>query len=444
MPPVRHGTLLHTGALLLFCLVVAAHVDAAPLYHIEQVRDGQYTGVYGFNDSPAPILLTVSLTDSVNVASDRRWPASAVIPPRSNLRLGILYANDSRLASQWKTVSQVTLGDPGATPDSSFVYRLPFPEGVRFRIGQGYDRRTTHQSINSHYAVDFTVPQGTPVLAVRNGVVAEVDLGNVYSGKDPALLSKANRVVILHDDGSLATYAHLQTEAAFVREGQSVTAGQRLALSGNTGYSEGPHLHFVVTANSTQGEYSFPAFFANGNPPENFMFARTGATMAVNYSGRFAEKRLEGWVPQPETALPAIPQPSSLPSVIGARPAPRPQQFLQPQVQSPWPSRTQAPIQPSTPQPRQELRAEIAENLLAPASINPPPDTVFTHLRRSLGRAADASNNIRASLGLGPNAATMVSAGDAEADIDFPFRYLLLLFGGLMCVVVLLKPSRSG
>ena len=54
---------------------------------------------------------------------------------------------------------------------------------------------------------------------------------------------------ILHEDGSMALYAHLKPEGVEVRVGQQVRQGQRIALSGNTGYSTAPHLHFAVQAN---------------------------------------------------------------------------------------------------------------------------------------------------------------------------------------------------
>ena len=60
---------------------------------------------------------------------------------------------------------------------------------------------------------------------------------------------RANHVRILHDDGSMAVYAHLQPESVVVRAGARVRAGQQIGSSGNTGFSTGPHLHFAVQLN---------------------------------------------------------------------------------------------------------------------------------------------------------------------------------------------------
>jgi murein DD-endopeptidase MepM/ murein hydrolase activator NlpD len=57
-------------------------------------------------------------------------------------------------------------------------------------------------------------------------------------------------VRVLHNDGSMALYAHLQAGSLQVRLGQSVETGQALAASGNTGQSTGPHLHFAIQANT--------------------------------------------------------------------------------------------------------------------------------------------------------------------------------------------------
>jgi len=60
---------------------------------------------------------------------------------------------------------------------------------------------------------------------------------------------KANQVRILHTDGTMALYAHLDLASVRVRPGARVQAGTAIARSGNTGFSTGPHLHFVIQQN---------------------------------------------------------------------------------------------------------------------------------------------------------------------------------------------------
>ena len=69
---------------------------------------------------------------------------------------------------------------------------------------------------------------------------------------------RANFVRILHDDGTMALYAHLKAEAAMVRVGQQVRRGQLIGLSGNTGFTSGPHLHFVLQVNRGMQLRSIP------------------------------------------------------------------------------------------------------------------------------------------------------------------------------------------
>ncbi|GAA2500430.1 peptidoglycan DD-metalloendopeptidase family protein [Streptomyces gobitricini] len=85
-----------------------------------------------------------------------------------------------------------------------------------------------------HTGVDFAVPTGTAVKAVASGRVISAGWGGSYG----------YQVVIRHEDGRYSQYAHLS--ALTVREGQRVTSGQRIARSGSTGNSTGPHLHFEV------------------------------------------------------------------------------------------------------------------------------------------------------------------------------------------------------
>ncbi|MER7173213.1 transglycosylase family protein [Streptomyces mesophilus] len=92
-----------------------------------------------------------------------------------------------------------------------------------------------------HTGVDFPVPTGTSVQAVARGKVVTAGWGGAYG----------YQVVIRHEDGRYTQYAHLS--ALVVKQGQTVNAGQRIARSGSTGNSTGPHLHFEVRTGPEYG-----------------------------------------------------------------------------------------------------------------------------------------------------------------------------------------------
>jgi murein DD-endopeptidase MepM/ murein hydrolase activator NlpD len=155
-------------------------------------------------------------------------------------------------------------GDVHARPDPAARYRLPFPDGKRFAIAQAFGGKASHQDVQNFYAVDIELPEGTPVLAARDGVVMTVDNDFFGAGLDLKQYGeRANNVRIVHADGSMAVYAHLQLESVRVQVGDRVRAGQPLALSGDTGYTNGPHLHFCVQRNDDMELRSIPFEFTD-------------------------------------------------------------------------------------------------------------------------------------------------------------------------------------
>ena len=128
------------------------------------------------------------------------------------------------------------------------------------------------------YAVDFSMPVGTDVVAVRDGIVFDVAASNFKGGPDAEKYADlANLVRILHDDGTFAVYAHLNWNTIRVSPGDRVVAGEYIADSGNTGFSSGPHLHFAVLRNLGMRVESVPVRFrsASGASVEPVM----GATL---------------------------------------------------------------------------------------------------------------------------------------------------------------------
>ncbi|MER6997911.1 peptidoglycan DD-metalloendopeptidase family protein [Streptomyces sp. NPDC000410] len=112
--------------------------------------------------------------------------------------------------------------------------RATFSAPVSASPGTPYREAGSSWSSGYHTGVDFAVPTGTSVKAVASGRVVSAGWAGAYG----------YQIVIRHTDGRYSQYAHLS--ALTVREGQQVNSGQRIARSGSTGNSTGPHLHFEV------------------------------------------------------------------------------------------------------------------------------------------------------------------------------------------------------
>lgn len=242
------------------------------------------------NQGPSPISIRVSLLDASNAFTDPMLPVFAVIPPYGTQMLARVKAADSHQRLSFRFQNAWLMGDFRASHQPNTLYRLPYREGQAFRISQAEGGViTTHTRPDSRYAVDFSMPERTPIVAAREGIVVKSVGTQVAGGQDPSLLSKANVIRILHGDNTIATYAHLAYGGTFVYPGQRVVAGQEIGLSGSTGYSSGPHLHFAVTRLERVGDsfqsVSIPIQFYSGNPASVFT-ARQGMSVRAEYPAR--------------------------------------------------------------------------------------------------------------------------------------------------------------
>ena len=142
-------------------------------------------------------------------------------------------------------------------PDLDHLYRFPFKKNKKYEVSQAFDGKFSHNSIRSRYALDFQLNVGEPVFAAREGMVVKViDWFSKQGGKE--LIHAANKIIIQHPDGTLGSYVHLDYKGSLVKEGDFVKKGQKIGISGLTGYTRGPHLHFVVRK---ERNISIPIYF---------------------------------------------------------------------------------------------------------------------------------------------------------------------------------------
>lgn len=152
------------------------------------------------------------------------------------------------------------VGDPAAQADG-FRYHFPVSSKQSHLISQSFNGRFSHSQRPNKYAVDIAMSVGTYIAAARGGTVIWVKDDYHMGGSNNYFLDKANFVYVLHEDGTYAVYAHILQGSALVKPGDSVEVGQRLARSGSSGYSTGPHLHFVIRKNSHREGRSIPFKF---------------------------------------------------------------------------------------------------------------------------------------------------------------------------------------
>jgi murein DD-endopeptidase MepM/ murein hydrolase activator NlpD len=233
-------------------------------------RNGQYLA-WADNLLGGPIEVMLDTGPGSSLAGAPALPARATVAANGSALVSVLAASSPTGGSVELRLTSVP-GDPNARP-RDVDYLLPLRQRS-LRIEQGYGGSFSHTDAQNLYAVDFAADIGTPVLAARDGVVMQVESDFAKAGLNLEKFGgRANFVRILHDDGTMALYAHLQESGVLVRVGQRVHAGQEIGLSGNTGFTTGPHLHFVVQVN-------------RGMRLESIPFRMRGPQGALNFSDR--------------------------------------------------------------------------------------------------------------------------------------------------------------
>jgi murein DD-endopeptidase MepM/ murein hydrolase activator NlpD len=228
---------------------------------------GRTVELVAHNQSYAPVELLVTIRTIQGLEfpdpdMELRW----VVPPRSDYSLLSLDLLENSKQPFLEYQYQYLAGEPNARHRPQQAYRAPFAIATDHPVTQAFPEVATHTTRDSHYAVDIAMPIGTDIMAARGGVVFDVAASNFRGGLDPVKDGpKANVIRILHDDGTYAIYAHLNTNSIRVRPGDRVERGEYIADSGNTGFTSGPHLHFAVARNVGMQIESLPILFLGQN-----------------------------------------------------------------------------------------------------------------------------------------------------------------------------------
>lgn len=231
-------------------------VPATVGIHFERIRNLEST-------DPDTVIRTVSAGQSEVLT--RLW----IVDPQGDVRI--------------RPVVTIDLGSDSTVHRPPRPYSLPFGGEEPRELISGFGG-PTHLDAN-HYSFDFGMPEGTPILAARSGVVVYVQDGFRRGGLTPDLIERANLLVVGHDDGTLASYGHLR-EGLRVEVGDTVHRGELLGWSGSTGFSGRPHLHFHVGKRMMGGEFrTIPIRFESSEgaktTPDGDVVAARGTQVGV-------------------------------------------------------------------------------------------------------------------------------------------------------------------
>ena len=154
------------------------------------------------------------------------------------LRINELSKRADELESSWNKIK--SLGDKLAEKSNNIPSIQPVLNKQLTLLTAGYGTilNPFYRTLKSHQGVDYTVAEGSSVFATADGVVKEISDKNSTLGKT---------IVIDHQNGYKTSYSHLLS--VVVRRGQKVQRGDVIALSGNSGLSLAPHLHYEVRYN---------------------------------------------------------------------------------------------------------------------------------------------------------------------------------------------------
>lgn len=154
-------------------------------------------------------------------------------------------------------------GDINAvTISDSTTYFFPYPKSKSYKMIQGYNGSFSHsKSDYSKFALDFAMPIGDTVSAARDGVVVGVIEEYDIGGNSKKYRPFANFITLYHTDGTLTQYVHLKYKGALVNLGDSVKALDPIGISGNTGFTSTPHLHFNALKPIYRNNVGFPIKF---------------------------------------------------------------------------------------------------------------------------------------------------------------------------------------
>lgn len=257
-----------TSIFLLLLLIIMGCGPRLPKKALERTKQVKIS--YGKTDSELNIALTNLLKCPtriiINSSKDLPWKIIQLKPQQ-----------DTVLNITWReAIPEISFGaeygDP-SIPVKDVPIEFPVSRKRDIRILQGYYGSLSHDHDMSKFALDFSLPVGDTLYAATSGYVVEVVEGYKYGANEESWIEFGNKILFYNPASNrFFLYSHLVQKGSFVSPGEYIEAGQPIGLSGNTGYSSKPHLHFaVLIADKLPGGLtSVPFDFVGGYKGEQF------------------------------------------------------------------------------------------------------------------------------------------------------------------------------
>jgi murein DD-endopeptidase MepM/ murein hydrolase activator NlpD len=265
---IRTAQILRPGLFLIAVSLLAGPVAAdtcdSEWFCVNDLKIDGNVELHVENLSQVPLTFTLRVkTRYFDADGPKR--ITQTIAPNSSQKVIVLSKDGGSRSPEYRYTYDWTIGDKDANHDDDHIYHFPYGTGTSYRVLQGYGSRFSHTGLEQ-FAIDFKMDEGTPVHAARGGIVARKEESHSKGCWEDGCGKYANYLVILHDDDTTGEYYHLQKNGVLVEIGDRVSTGQLVALSGNTGHTTMPHLHFGVYRAVSRGrEQSIPVRFVSAD-----------------------------------------------------------------------------------------------------------------------------------------------------------------------------------
>ncbi len=256
----------HVIEIFLFFILIFVHANIHALdidADIEFIAlpDNNGYSVNADNKEPFPVYIHIDFS-LVSYTASVELPAIIKLESGTTDAIVQLHQIEGQQRFSYSVRYSFMFTDPRTTVIDDYLYYFPFKHGTAHRVGQGWNGSFSHRGQNT-YAVDFNMDEGTEIYAAREGIVVSLKEDSNIGGASARYADHTNYVLVQHSDGSFSNYVHLQYNGALVNKGDTVQVGDVIGLSGSTGVSTGPHLHFDVRIFNTEGKfYSIPFMFS--------------------------------------------------------------------------------------------------------------------------------------------------------------------------------------